>query len=146
MSSPRVEGVAYGMIAALVAATIGGLITQSLLWVVLIFMAALAMAAPTIERLDRRWRNGKLANMEKVTDEIAQLVVNRNEDEAVEGARDGDTNVEAGTSGRVSGRDSSESSGESFGETSKRAPDIDLPDGEPEGRDVVQPQRLRTRT
>lgn len=138
MSSPRVEGLAYGLIAALVAATVGGLITQSVLWVVLIFMAALAMAAPTIERLDRKWRNGKLANMEKVTDEIAQLIVNRDEDETVNSDHESHHN-EAGVR-------EPEAVGNRPNEASGSALDIELPDSEPEGGNVVQPQRLRTRT
>lgn len=148
MSSPRVEGVAYGLIAALVAATVGGLITQSLLWVVLIFMAALAMAAPTIERLDRRWRNGKLANMEKVADEIAQLVVNRTDEEAAEheGNAHDVQRREGGRQGAASGQTSGQRASQTSGQASGSTPDIDLQDSEPDGHNVVQPQRLRTRS
>ncbi len=80
LSSPRVEGLMYGTLLAFLAAGIGGAILQSTLAAVLVFVAALAICAPAIEALDRRWREKMLREMHGVTDDIAALV--RNEEEA----------------------------------------------------------------
>jgi hypothetical protein len=80
LSSPRVEGLAYGALLALLATGIAGAILQSVLASVLVFAAALAICAPAVETLDRRWREKMLREMHGVTDDIAELV--RNEEES----------------------------------------------------------------
>lgn len=82
LGSPRMEGLAYGALVALLAAGIGGGILQSVLAAVLVFAAALAICAPAIEALDRRWREKMLREMHGVTDDIAALVRNESEIES----------------------------------------------------------------
>ena len=82
LASPRVEGLMYGALLAFLAAGIGGAILQSALAAVLVFVAALAISAPAIEALDRRWREKMLREMHGVTDDIAALVRNDVETEA----------------------------------------------------------------
>ncbi len=79
LASPRVEGFGYGLIVALLAGLVAGAITKSILGVVLVFMAVLAIAAPGIEFLDRRWRGKILKEMETVADDIQSLIHNESD-------------------------------------------------------------------
>jgi hypothetical protein len=64
------------MIVALLAAVVVGLATSNVLGVFLVFLAALAAAAPGIEFLDRRWRAKTLREMQTVADDIQRLIHN----------------------------------------------------------------------
>jgi hypothetical protein len=64
------------MIIALLAGIVAGGVAQSI-WVLLLVLAAvLAIAVPTVEYLDRRWRDSILLKMQTVSDDIAQIVSN----------------------------------------------------------------------
>jgi hypothetical protein len=80
LSSPRMEGLAYGGLLAVLVAGMGGAMLGSPLAAVLVFAAALAVFAPSVEYLDRRWREKMLKEMRVVTGDIAGMV--RNETEA----------------------------------------------------------------
>jgi hypothetical protein len=76
LASPRVESVGYGFVLAMLAGMAAGGVTESV-WVLFLVLAAVwAIAAPTVEYLDRRWRDKILGKMQTISDDIALLVAN----------------------------------------------------------------------
>jgi len=74
LASPRVEGIGYGMIVAVVIGALGAGITESGLVFLVVFVLALLLSGPLIARFDRRWRQKKLDEVEEVADEIARVI------------------------------------------------------------------------
>lgn len=74
MARPRVEGVVYGSVLALVSAAILAAVTRSPAMFAAGFFTALAIFAPATEWLDRRWRGRVHAEMNGVVDEVVRLV------------------------------------------------------------------------
>lgn len=78
MSSPTADGIGLGLLPALLAAPVAGLLTEGVaggwLAAVLAFLVVWAVAAPAITALDRRWRAGKLRDLEALADDLASLV------------------------------------------------------------------------
>lgn len=74
LASPRLEGLMYGFFAALLAGLVGAAVTEAVWGLFLTLAAALALAAPAIEFLDRRWRGGKLDELNEVADDIANII------------------------------------------------------------------------
>ncbi|NNF58600.1 MAG: hypothetical protein HKN04_10190 [Rhodothermaceae bacterium] len=81
MGSPRAEGIGYGATVALLltAILIPATPLAPVAFVPLLLLLFL-VAFPSIEALDRRWRQGKLEEVEKVVDAIAAII---RDDEAV---------------------------------------------------------------
>lgn len=74
LASPRVEGIAYGAVFAVVAAAILAAVLQSPAAFVVGFFAMLAVAAPTVEILDRRWRARLLKDMNEAASAVAGML------------------------------------------------------------------------
>lgn len=75
LASPRVEGIGYGAVFALVAAGILAGVLQSATAFVVGFFAMLAVAAPTVEVLDRRWRARLLRDVNNAVSAVAGMLV-----------------------------------------------------------------------
>lgn len=78
-ASPRVEGIGYGLIVAMAAAAIGGPVSVAFLDVdpgvaALVFVLVWAVAAPAITALDRRWRAGKLRQLDALADDLGDVL------------------------------------------------------------------------
>ena len=74
LASPTAEGVGYGAFLAVVAGAFGGALSGAALGAVLTFLLVWAAAALAITALDRRWRAGKLRDLEALADDLAPLL------------------------------------------------------------------------
>ncbi len=74
LASPTAEGIGYGAVLAGVAGMFGGIISGAALGAVLVFLLTWAGAALLITALDRRWRAGKLRDLEALADDLAPLL------------------------------------------------------------------------
>ncbi|WP_420456132.1 hypothetical protein [Rubrivirga sp.] len=74
LASPTAEGVGYGFFLAVVAAPFGGWLADTGWGAALAFLAVWLVAAPLIMALDRRWRAGKLRDLETLADDVAVVL------------------------------------------------------------------------
>ena len=74
LASPTAEGVGYALLPALLAAVASGAAAGSFWVAVLTLLAVWAAAAPAVTALDRRWRAGKLRDLDALADDLAPLL------------------------------------------------------------------------
>ena len=98
LAAPTAEGVGYGLLVALLLAPIAGGAAGSA-WVALaVLLAVWLVAAPLITALDRRWRAGKLRDLDALADDVAAVLATSEgrPDTAAETARAETASAEAG--------------------------------------------------
>ena len=93
LSSPSVEGVAYGAVIALLFSVIGGAVGAAMadlsggaaaFALVATFVLSWVVAAPLVTVADRRWRARKLAGLDDLADDLAPLLTAASEAAAAE--------------------------------------------------------------
>lgn len=92
LARPTAEGIGYGLIVAVLMASIAGGVAASALVGALVFLVTWLLSAPGITVLDRRWRQGKLDEIEDVADAIAGIIRN---DEAIDELATAEVEAEA---------------------------------------------------
>ena len=81
LGSPRVEGISYGALLALLFSGIGIAVLSAPVLFVPLMIALFLLTFPLIELLDRRWRKQKLAEIQEVADDIAGIIRNAEPEE-----------------------------------------------------------------
>jgi hypothetical protein len=82
LGSPRAEGLGYGLLVAILAAMVMGGATESV-WILFLTLAVVwAVAAPSIEALDRKWRGKILREMKGTVDDLDGLLREQEEEDS----------------------------------------------------------------